>query len=291
MEEKIAFERFLYEDENEIKVHDIEFCVDRIIMLPKIRPHQLEKAVSLSVEYCSNADFRRRMLEKSVKYPVLIYRLYKLGIFDFEEIEPFLRNRETFLLCYYFRKKISDFESFIKNKDMPSRFKQGFFEYQNDIDTLIEYGFHPSSIEYCLKYDVIDDFVYFDIMNAEVQWSPFEWSIMPKYLDLLSISGFFGSIKCFKHLLMEGFDINNKVISMIVCGGCLDLFQLCQRHQCFSIENFCYASEFFHLPLLTYMLENGVNVNSKGFNYDFLSKIILLFIMLLQMVIFVLLSF
>jgi len=48
MDEKVAFEAFLFDDENEIMVNDVDFCVDRIVILPKIRPHLLEKAVRFS---------------------------------------------------------------------------------------------------------------------------------------------------------------------------------------------------------------------------------------------------
>jgi len=265
MEEKVSFERFLFGDGNEIFIDDMEFCVDRIVMLPKIRPHQLDKAVSLSVEYCQIADFRQKLLKKSNECPVLIYQLYKRGVFVFEEIEPFLCMRDTFLLCYYFRKGIKDFDSFIKNKDLPDDLDESFLDNDNYIDQYIEYAFLPLSIEYCLKYDVIYDLVVFDNLNQEAKWSPFEWSYKPKYLDFLSFAGFFGSIKCFKHLLMNGFEINKNVLSMVVCSGCLDIFHLGQQFS--SIECLCKASEFFHLPLLVFMMENGSDINSKDI-YD-----------------------
>jgi len=203
MKEKIFFERFLFGDGNEIVTDDMEFCVDRIVMLPKIRPHQLEKAVRVSVEYCILGDFRRKLLEKSTECPVLIYQLHKRGVFLFEEIETFLENRNTFMLSYYFRKEIKDFESFIESKYKPDDFDESFFKNENDIDQLIEYGFLQTSIEYCLKYDVIDDLAILFNLNQKAKWSPFEWSFMPQYFDLLSFAGFFGSIKCFKHLLMS----------------------------------------------------------------------------------------
>jgi len=268
MEEKISFEAFLYGDGNDIVIDDLEFCVDRIVMLPKIRPHQLEKAVNLSDEYCKSADFRRKLLEKTYECPVLIYQLYKRGIFVFEEIEPFLRNEDSFLLSYYFRKEIKDFDSFIKSKDIPVDFEESFFEDSRSIDQLIEYGFYPSSIEFCLKYDVIDFLLNMDDLNQKAMWSPFEWSFQPEFLDLLSFTGFFGSIKCFKQLLMKGFEIKN-VLSMVVCGGCFDLFHLCQGLQFVTPNLVCKASEFFNLPLLVFMTENGADIKSKskdGFN-------------------------
>jgi len=263
MEEKIAYEMFLFGDGNKIIIDDMEFCVDRIIELPKIRPHQLEKAVNLSVEYCQLADFRQKLLEKSNECPVLIYQLHKRGILRFEEIEPSLQNRYTFLLSYYFRKEIKDFDGFIKSKSKPYGIEESIFENENDIDQVIEYGYLQSSIEYCLKYDVIDDFAVFNNFNQKASWSPFEWSYTPEYLDLLSFSGFFGSIKCFKHLLMKGFKIKGNVLSMVVCGGCFDLFHLCQGQRSVTQNLVSQASEFFHLPLLAFMIENGFETNSK----------------------------
>jgi len=290
MDEKISFENFLFGEGNEIRINDMEFCVDRIIELPKIRPHQLEKAVRLSTEYYKFADFRQKLLDKSNKCPVLINQLYKRGVFVFEEIEPFLRNGNTFLLSYYFRKEIKDFDSFIKRKDKPDDLDESFFENEHDIDQLIEYGFLQSSIEYCLKYDVIDDLAYFDNLKHKAKWSPFEWSIKPEYLDLLSFSGFFGSIKCFKQLLLKGLEINDNVLSMVVCGGCFDLFHICQGKQFWALNLVCKASEFFHLPLIIFMIENGAYINAKTLNVEFLYLTRLLFIMLLKMVILVLLN-
>jgi len=290
MEEKILFEKFLFGDGKEVFIDDIEFCVDRIVMLPKIRPHQLEKAVRLSVEYCQKADFRVKLLEKSNEYPVFVYQLYKRGILVFEEIEPFLNNEDTFLLCYYFRKEIEDFESFIENKYQPYDIDLSFFENTNDIQEQIEYGFHSSSIEYCLKYDDINILVNFHKLKQECKWSPFEWSYKPDYLDFVSFSGFFGSVKCFKYLLMKGFGIDERVLSMVSCSGCFDLFHLSKKQQSLTAESLYKASEFSHIPLLVFIFENGFDINSKDSNIEFLYLIKLLFIMLFLVVILALLN-
>ena len=263
MEGKIAFERFLFGDGNESFVDDIEFCVDRIVMLPKVRPHQLEKAVKLSVEYSKLDDFRRKILEKSNECPVLIYQLYKKGVLEFGDIEPYLRKDDAFLLSYYFRKEIDDFDKYILNKSYPNTFDLSFFKNENEIDQFIEYGYHRSSIEYCLKYDLVDGLVLGDNLSQEAKWSPFEWSYKPEFLDLLSFTGFFGSIKCFKHLLMKGFEINNQVISMVVCSGCLDLYNLCSGQQFETSKLLCKVSEFSHHSFLDIMIKNGADLNAK----------------------------
>jgi len=290
MEEKILFEKSLFWDGNAITV-DIEFYVDRIVMLPKIRPHQLEKAVRLALENWQMVDFRRKILEKIYYCPALIYQLFKRGAVEFGEIEPFLRNRDIFFLCYYFRKEIVDFASFMQNKEKPNDFDCSFLENENDVFQMIEYGFLPSSVEYILKYDVIDDLIGLNNLNHEAKWSPFEWCSKPDCFDLLSFSGFFGSIKCFKHLLIKDFKINEQTLSMIVCSGSLDLFHLFQGEQLLTAECICKASEFFQLPLLVFMIENGANINSKNKIVDLVLLIIVHFILLLKMAILVLLSF
>jgi len=273
IEENNSFDRFLFYDEKEIHMTDIEYCVDRILMFPKIRPHQLEKAIALAYQYCKKSDFRRIILENINQCPVLIYRLYKRGVFVFEEIEPCLRFDNSFLLCYYFMEEIEDFQSFIQRKNRPFDFDESFFRNTNDINHLIQYGFLPQSLEYCLKYDVIDELVGFNIMNQKAKWSPFEWSMKQKSLDLLAFSGFFGSIKCFKHLLLKGFEIDGNARSMVVCSGCLDLLHLCQVQQFLTSECVCKASEFFHLPILVYFFENGSDINAKDKDVVFLCSI------------------
>ena len=74
--------------------------------------------------------------------------------------------------------------TFIGSKIIPHNFDQSFIENPALIDQLVGFGFIPSSIEYCLKYNVIDDLVNFDVLSKEAKWCPFEWSLKPKCLDL-----------------------------------------------------------------------------------------------------------
>ena len=265
MEEKTAFENFLFGDGNEIVINDIEFFVDRIVMLPKIRPHQLEKAVRLSVEYCQIADCHRKLLEKTNHCPVLIYQLHKRGAIVFEEVEPYIRNEDSFLTCYYFRKAIQNFACFIQEKEKPYNFDETLYENQDFLDQVIEYGFPPSSIEYCLKYDDIDCLMNIGILNRKINWSPFEWAKYPTILGFLSFSGLFGSIKCFKFLLLNGFQITENVASMVICNGYLDLYHLCKGQQLYTPEHLYRASEFFHILLIGFMIENNTEIDTIKF--------------------------
>jgi len=55
-------EDFFLETEMKFLIDDLEFSINRIVILPKIRPHQHEKTLRLSAEYCKLADFRRKLL-------------------------------------------------------------------------------------------------------------------------------------------------------------------------------------------------------------------------------------
>jgi len=265
-EKIIAFEKYLYGEQVDCtyEIVDIDFWVGRIYIFPMLRPFELEKCFRLCVEYCKNSEFREKLLEKCNFCIVLIHRLYKRGIYSFYEIEPFLRNEDSLILSYYFRSEISDFESFIRNKSHCFDFDESFLENLQFIDDLIEYGFHQSSLEYCLKYDDVDSFRNFNILNQTLcKWSPFEWSLKPESLDLLSFSGFFGSINCFKHLLMNGYEIDDKVRSLVVCSGSIDLFHLCNEGMFFSTECLFEACSHCQLSILNFLYENQACLNAK----------------------------
>ena len=266
MEKCIEFDQYLF-GENECdtyEIHDLDFWVDRIVIYPSLRPLNLDKVVRLCVEYCKDQNFRKSLIRKSLCCPVLIYRLYKMGIFVMDDIRPMLIRQDAFIYCYYFKKYIKDFDFLMRKKTLPKEYGNDYFNNDNNVEEMIEYGFLKSSIEYCLKYDDIDVIRNLEICdNKEAKWSPFEWSKKPRILDLLSLSGFFGSIKCFKYLLANGYYIDDKVRSAVVCSGSSDLFHLCNGDMFFSEELIANTIVFSRLLFLQFLIENGVNRDIK----------------------------
>jgi len=261
MKELIVFEDYLYGkgDEANFILHDVDFWAERIAKLPYWRPFSLGKAVRLASEYCSNNEFKGKLLSRINDCPVLIYRLFKKGIFSFEAIYPMLNN--MYVQLYYYRKHIDNFYVFISSINKPDDLNESFFCNENEIELYIDYGFLPLSLEYCLKYDDIDIFRDINLINhKEAIWSPFEWCRKPNSLDLLSFSGIFGSIKCFKYLLLNGFQIDENVGFSVVFNGSTDLFLLCLgRIEMPAVLS--YASMFNQLDLLQFSFENGADIN------------------------------
>jgi len=271
MEELLNFESSVYNegDFSSSEIGDLEFWVNRIVILPSIRPFSVDKAVNLSIKYGKNAYFKEFLLEESFEScPVLIHRLYQKGFFGIDEIQPYFLKENCFHLCFYFRKMIVDFNGFIVCKEKPRSFDESFIWNEEDIDLLIKFGYKPSTIEYCLKYDDIDAFKdIFPIKPNKARISPFEWSNLPKSLDYLSFSSFFGSIKCFKYMLVNGFSITENVIASVMCSGNMDLFHICEYERINYSTQIQYASKFNHLSFVKYCIDNGAKV-SEGISKD-----------------------
>jgi len=266
MEELINFEKNLYRGESidffEL-LDDYVFCVDRIVRLPNLRPFHIDKVVKICKEYCKNADFRQLLLEESMKRCyVLVNRLYENGVFQYETIQQYLSAQNTYVLYFYFREEMMS--SIILNDQLkPEEFDDSFILNNELIESSIRFGFPPHTIEYCLKYD--DLFILAGLLpnnQNEAKWSPFEWSRRPEHLDFLSFSGFFGSTKCFKYLLMNGFGITESVQSLVICSGNLEIIHLCSFDTSDYYEQLCYASEFCYESIARYLLENGGDVNT-----------------------------
>jgi len=282
MDVLIDFENSLYGDTKDMGCFDTldsVFVVDRIVVFPSIRPFCLDKVIEICAKCCSMPDFRGILLEKLNVCPVLIYHLHKKGVLVFEEIEPYLVQGYPPVYDYYFMNEIRA-KGNSDNKDK-TKYRRGVSYHENDLLMMFEYGFHPSTIEYCLKYDDIDSLRQFNLLNQKTaKWSPFEWSRKPPNLDFLSFSVYFGSIWCFKHLIMNGFEINDKIRSLAVCCGSLDMFHLCNIGGGSLVESLSYASKFCRKSFIKYFLENGVDINGKDELIEQISMAGLLFIML-----------
>jgi len=268
MEHLIAFETYLFDDDksNELfEIIDVEYFVDILILLPSIRPLWIEKAQVICQKYCKNDAFKRLFLEKSVILcPILVLKLYEAGVYRFDDIEPHFYQERVFILCYYFKKRINSFKRIINEKKRPVYFDSSYMKNVVDHNELFHYGFIRSSIEFCLKYDDIDALREHVLdINEKAQWSPFEWSYKPDSLDLLSFSGFFGSIRCFKYLLVCGFKMNKDVGVNIVRSGNMDLYHVFNAKYVTNHELISNSVLFCRKDILCYILDNEVDKDER----------------------------
>jgi len=127
---------------------------------------------------------------------------------------------------------------------------------------------------FCLKYELYEEIDRRMINNPnkrECEWSPFEWLQQPKSLDFLSFCVFFfGSIKCFKVLLLSGFVINKLVVSEVVCSCSKELFNIVSDHIKKSSSHLHEASRFFNLSIVEYLVNHKADINAKDKGVEFL---------------------
>jgi len=275
MNEYLSFEDSLYLESPQYEVcniADLDFLVDNLVSLPSLRPFCLDRLVKFCCEFCKSGEIRAKILEKSMnKCLSLLYRLYKANLFSFDEIDEMWQDHFVFRYYCFFHQEfeITDMGEFFDSA--PQDIDLSFVTNTNDFDVMKLYGYLPSSLEYWLKYDdsesLIKNIVDFStLLRKNVQWSPFEWSREPSNFDVLSFSGFFGSIHCFKHLLLNGFTLNNAITESVICSGSIDLFRLCPESTIDLPSLLVKSSTFHHTQLLTFLLEQGSSINSQDKN-------------------------
>jgi len=62
---------------------------------------------------------------------------------------------------------------------------------------------------------------------------------------------------------MNGFQINDNVKSLVVCGGSLDIFRICSEKSINLTESICNAAEYFRLSMMIFLIENGADINAS----------------------------
>jgi len=261
--EMIRFENSIYGEEPDfylVDFQDWDYFIDRLVNFPKIRPFLLNQIVAVCKEYCDSKLFRSAFLSKaSVECPVIIHRLYHLGYYSVSDIKNVMDAEESILFAYYFYTEIENFSQITADYHKSSFFDE--LELFNDrIENLIQYGFLPTSTEYCLKYDDIEllkermESPLF-CQESQGQWNPFEWSFEPSSFDFLSISGHFSSLKCFKHLLLNGYKINDNIMSSAVGGGSIEILRMTMNCWQLSPTLIITALDFCRMEILEFLIE------------------------------------
>jgi len=242
--------------------------------LPKIRPHLVEKVVDYCKEFFPNSlDFKETVIVNGLnKCPIVIRRLFFDGKVSIDEILPSIEKNLSFFQSLYFMEFIPNFSGFTIGFPINSKLVKAMHD--ENLTQLIDKGFLPNTVEFCLKYDLQSDFQLF-FQNPEfsprqkMRWSIFEWSKKPPSLNMLAFAGFFCALNCFKYLIMNGFVIDDEVIESIYCGGELDLVHMCQRYIKNQLVLLPIAVKHMHLSLVAFLFDNGVDFQKIDYKISF----------------------
>lgn len=271
----VEFENMIFGDSPSFsKLENIEegFLIKTLTKAPSIRPFLIDEIVSLCKEYCESQSFKYELISHcSKKMPTIVYRLFRLGVYSVSDIQNEMHRNNSFSFCSFFRDHVDNVVSIIRESCFPREMSSSEFSQipANELESMIKYGFLENTIGYSLKYDDVDKLL--QILDCQspnqvddIKWPHFEWALKPNSLNLLAIAGFFSSIKCFKHLLIKGFSISEKVLQCVVFGGSLSIFHLCHEYWNVFTEANCFAAEYCRTNLLEYFFQNGFSLNVQN---------------------------
>jgi len=278
----ISFQKYLYsrEEEKDLIIHDdYAYVTHEIIQFSKIRPFELDFIIEFCLKYYSvinnGQEFKDYLLCQSIaRCPKVTHLLFKKGFFSVETITNEIIKQNDKIAAHYF---LEDLESIdiSRFKDTNQAFsetnKNFHIENKEILNQMITYGFIMNSCEYVIKYD--DDLALTKIMNhptfissSDLKWSCFEWTQRPVSMDIISFAAHFGSIKCFRLLMVKQccFNNNNVVLSSIFSGS-VDIL-----HQCEIVEKnvqmyLNVASKSFRFFIFEWLLE----LNQQSYNLCF----------------------
>jgi len=231
-----------------------------LVNLVEIRPFKLDEIANYCVFFMDVAEFFNVLVEKSIEQcNVLVYKLFNMGCISVSELFHFLTKQKCIFPYIYFTQQISCYD--ILANGAPDR--KIFNEYcsKEYLNELKDFGFPNNSLEYIIKYDDVSGLLNKlsnPLMDEHLKWTPFEWSKKPSSLSMIVFAAHFGSIHCYKVLLMNGYKVSEHVLKSIVFSGCHDMLHLLNKNtfDCqYMITN---AIEYCHPSIINWI----------GFSFD-----------------------
>ncbi|OHT01520.1 hypothetical protein TRFO_31612 [Tritrichomonas foetus] len=131
----------------------------------------------------------------------------------------------------------------------------------------IQKGMNPDEIMTMIRFDDVSKVqneamkTNFDF-NAKIQSSIYEQcSFVNSPLTYLEISAFFGSIKCFKFLLMNGAELTPNLPKYAIGGGNLEIIHICDQKECNFKDTLRIALKYHHHKIFKWL------INTKSLEY------------------------
>ena len=271
---------------------DISFFSREVIFHGKNNPFSLEKIgnlVELYFQHNQNVIDKQEICFGMIfkEFPRLALYLYQAHLFQADFIIQEIKKEYQSMQIILFKEYIDELNEFSKYINSSHKKALSFIDNRKQV---INDGWKIGEIGYILKFDDIDSLKEMEIPKKDhkVVWSIFEWINSPADLSLLSVSACFSSLKCFRHLLINGFSISKNVIMGSIYGGNLDIFHLCVPFiDEKSIEEFAFNSSVwrkneiaewiilnYNVPLsifvhsnnlyfVLYLIQNGYDLNLK----------------------------
>ena len=181
-------------------------------------------------------------MENILPFARYIRDLYNYGIWTFEEVKESLSEIPGYQII--FAKEISikcpqddDFDILIKDYKM-----NNWYLY----DDIMKNGFPSQSLGLAIKKDDIDSFHSFCSSNDfDYNQKIGEEYFGPCQKTLISTAAFYGSLKCFKFLILNKAKLDLTTSEAAVQGGNLEIIKICQNEGC-DTSNFLRSAVIAH---------------------------------------------
>ena len=262
---------FNYIIENENKI-DILFLINEISTLLEIRPKSFDFILKICEYFIQNNKFELTFKDLLIKkmlinHPKLIYFLFLREIYDLNLILNQLTKIRKVSSSIYFFQYISNFKEFIKDfYDYENWFNffDDYFLNNNELILInsLKYGYPKDSIEYILKFDLIEELKKFStelpkLMNISL----LEYFDKKESISILSFCLFYNSKKCFFYLLEKNnYEIPTDLLYYSIIGGDIDIIKFLEKKN-INLNEFIYeCSKYRHYNLFNYLLLKYSNI-------------------------------
>ena len=94
-----------------------------------------------------------------------------------------------------------------------------------------------------------------------------------EHLTLIELSAFYGSLHCFKFLLLNNAKISYKLPKYAIAGGNLEIIRICEVRQCSFSQTLAIAIKYHRTDVLKWLVEiKKINLNESPFLIEMIVK-------------------
>jgi ankyrin repeat protein len=214
-------------------------AIQIMISFHDIRPLQRNLITKLISAVSSPFAFNFYFL--IIHHPFLAYHLSRAEFHPASEHERIQSEIQSIVRAENIKHLTANFElllshSKIRSGLVPNCFREGYGAEDFELEGVREWGYEGNSQGFIVKYD---DFVGLRALSAhplfkfdiEIFISPFDLPVDVKSQaqSLLSVSAFYGALKCFKFLLLNGCRVSASVCEFSVKGGSLEVIRISEQ--------------------------------------------------------------
>jgi hypothetical protein len=203
--------------------------------------------------------------EMIISHPFLAFKLVRLGIFKRDDVSRYFDRKKffAFLIC---PSKLNENEVHVAFRSDFKTMGKSF-----PIEEIGCHGYAKNSVQFLLKYDLFEDFGFLAIdLNFNIfrdrYISPFDLPTKSEVEkeSLLTIAAFYGSIRCFKFLVLNEMRMDQRTCKWSIKGGNCEIISICENEhgdfqQCLPI-----AVSYLRNTIADWLLQT---VDHPGFSF------------------------